>query len=481
MIGAHIDGKYRVVREIGAGGMGVVYEAEHEELERPVAVKVIRRDRVDAEATERFLAEARIAARLDHPNLVDVFDLGRLDDGTPFMVMPLLRGKDLAAFGRVPIDDALDMLADAAAGLDALHARKLAHRDVKPENLFVTDDGRVVVMDFGLAALAGEGTRLTQRGIVIGTPHYVAPECTTGAKAGARADLYSFGVVAYEMLGGRLPFDEDPNPTKMLAAKMSGAAPPLSARSRRELSARYDAVFARALSRHPEDRHESCTELVRALRAAHEDRAASVPLTLPTSATPRLVVTALALLALAGGVAWWATPEEHTSTDAATTDDETPEPEVEALNRGPYGAGASEATYPEAGSLRQAGWNTPPLTSDDGDAHGLERAEPRPPRRGRAEPDELRPSPDADRDAARALTDEATRLALRGRLPAAIRAYEEATSLDASYPPAWRGLGVSHARLGHTPEARRAFERYLTLRPDAHDAPRVRERLASLP
>lgn len=278
LVGALVGSRYRVVRELGRGGMAVVYLGEHEELGRRVAIKVIRPElQLTEHGADRFLREARTASQLSHPALVDVFDLGRLPDGRPFMVMPFLKGRDLLDFlhqeGPQPPSRVAAMLALPAAGLDAMHARSLVHRDIKPENLFVEerDAGPVVrIMDFGLAAARGQGSRLTQHGMVIGTPHYLSPEVASGTKADVAADIYALATVAYELIAGVVPFDH-PEPVRILALKMVQDAPRVSEAARRKLPAAVDEVFARALARHPEDRHRSCGELIEALRVAAED------------------------------------------------------------------------------------------------------------------------------------------------------------------------------------------------------------------
>ncbi|HJL05652.1 MAG TPA: protein kinase [Polyangiaceae bacterium LLY-WYZ-15_(1-7)] len=273
LAGETLDGRYAVEGKLGEGGMAVVYAGRHLELARPVAIKVIRRRVLTHEkAIERFQLEARTASQLGHPNIVDVFDLGRLPDGRPYMVMPRLRGMDLERFlreeGPQPAPRVAELLAGPAAALDALHAQGLVHRDVKLENLFVERQPgvpeRVLLMDFGLAAVAGVGSRLTREDTVLGTPHYLPPENATGQKAGIRGDLYALGVVAYELLVGRTPFDDD-EPLRLLATKMHRDAPAPSARAKGPLPPETDALFARVLSREPEARPSSCAAFVEEL------------------------------------------------------------------------------------------------------------------------------------------------------------------------------------------------------------------------
>lgn len=275
LIGAVIAQRYRIRRLIGSGGMGLVYAATHESLGSDVAIKVIHRHVAhDEHAVKRFLHEARTASALSHPNLVHVFDLGQLDDERPYMVMPFLEGVDVDELlewePEIPPSRVAALLSGAAAGLDALHAHGLVHRDIKPANIFVTNqaDGRETtkIMDFGLAAFERVGSRLTKVGTVVGTPEYLPPECADGTKADIRGDVYSFAVVAFEMICGRLPFDS-PNRIQVLADKMSTDAPPLSSLCRSS-NAKLDALFVEALAREPARRPASCGELIDRLAAA---------------------------------------------------------------------------------------------------------------------------------------------------------------------------------------------------------------------
>lgn len=296
LLGELVGGRYRVSHVLGEGGMGVVYAGEHAELGRKVAIKVIRPEVArDGRATERFLREARTASQLGHPNIVDVFDLGRLPDGRPYMVMPRLKGMDCEAMlrerGPQPPARVAEILSGAASGLDAMHAHGLVHRDVKPENLFLAihDDGgeTTKVMDFGLAALQNVGSRLTKVGTILGTPHYMPPECATGEKAGVAADVYALAVVAFEMIAGHLPFDGE-NPTYLLASKMTTDAPKLSELAAQPISPALDDLFARALSRRPHERPESCGAFIEELREA---AAAAPDATSATKGTEELALT----------------------------------------------------------------------------------------------------------------------------------------------------------------------------------------------
>lgn len=212
-VGALLGGRYRIRRRLGAGGMGVVYEAEHELLGRRVALKMLHPEHAErAEVRRRFENEARAVAALDHPNVVAAFDVGRTPDGAPFVVYELLAGDDLearlAAQGALPIVDVLTLGRGIAAGLAAAHALGIVHRDLKPANVFVTDGGVPKILDFGVSKLAPAlhlGTT-TRTGAFMGTPAYMAPEqLRDAASVDPRADVYALGVVLHRMLTGAMP------------------------------------------------------------------------------------------------------------------------------------------------------------------------------------------------------------------------------------------------------------------------------------
>lgn len=213
-IGVTLDGKYRIDATIGRGGMGAVYRARDTRLDRDVAVKVVRGELVSSsEAQERFKREAQLAARLQHPSIVTVFDYGTLPDGSAYLVMEYVRGEDLRArLTRSPLDwrDALELLAAIADGVEAAHREHILHRDLKPENVLLpAGGGPPKVLDFGVAKMmASTDTRgtVTAGATIVGTPAYMAPEQLRGGTVDPRADVYSLAVMTYEMLTGRLPF-----------------------------------------------------------------------------------------------------------------------------------------------------------------------------------------------------------------------------------------------------------------------------------
>jgi eukaryotic-like serine/threonine-protein kinase len=207
-------GRYTLLRPIGRGGMGAVYEAEHVHLGKRVALKTLHAPALaEAESVARFLREGRAAARVRHPHVVDVTDVG-VEDGVPYLVMELLDGEDLAAKLRreapLPVTEALDLLLPVMAAVDAMHAAGVVHRDLKPENLFLARAlGRVVpkVLDFGVARPDDAPRAASSRGDLVGTPFYLSPEQVDGARGDARSDQHALAVVLYECLCGRRPYD----------------------------------------------------------------------------------------------------------------------------------------------------------------------------------------------------------------------------------------------------------------------------------
>jgi anti-sigma factor RsiW/antitoxin (DNA-binding transcriptional repressor) of toxin-antitoxin stability system len=325
--------RYRVVRQLGRGGMGVVYQAEHRVMERLVAVKVISRALVDRpDALERFRREVRAAAKLDHPNIVKAYDAEQAGD-LQLLAMEYVEGCSLADLlareGPLPITHACHYVRQAALGLQHAFEQGMVHRDLKPHNLMLTPNGMVKVLDFGLAKLASEQSRiggeLTQENAVMGTPEYMAPEQAINTKAAdIRADIYALGCTLYCLLAGRPPFGGD-NPLSIILAHAQEPPPPVES-LRRELPAPLVALVKRMLAKSPNDRPQTPKEVADAL--APFARAAIGPAdaeTLAMSALPpppapprrRWVIpaTAAAGLALLGFGLWAGSVFKPKSTD----------------------------------------------------------------------------------------------------------------------------------------------------------------------
>jgi tRNA A-37 threonylcarbamoyl transferase component Bud32 len=277
---------YRIEERIGRGGMGLVYRAEHLNLRRRAAIKIIAPELAEAAGFhERFNREARIAAALQHPNIVTVYDAGE-EDGLLYIAMQYIEGSDLSTVlrsqGRLRPYRALDVCRQVAAALDAAHAQGLIHRDIKPANVLI--EGRTAFLtDFGLTKrIEGTQTQLTKAGDVVGTIHYVAPEQIEGGRVDARTDIYSLGCLVYHCLSGELPFARDTD-VAVIYAHLSEEPPRLTS-VRPELPAGLDAVIAKALEKAPERRFQTCADLMSAARAVID---AAGPLA--DTATPRPV------------------------------------------------------------------------------------------------------------------------------------------------------------------------------------------------
>lgn len=272
-----VGGKYRVERTLGAGGMGVVVAAVHVDLGHPVALKFILPDSVSGkDAVERFMREARAVARLKSEHVARVFDVGRDEHDNPYMVLELLEGRDLATLTKqertIAPADAVEYVLQACEGLIEAHAAGIVHRDLKPQNLFVTrrlnGSPLVKVLDFGIAKAVGAAAvgqlALTDSQAVIGSPLYMAPEHMRSARAAdTRSDVWSLGVILYELLGGQLPFDGDT--VTEVCIRVVNEAPPALVALRPELDPRLVDVTMRCLEKDPARRWQTVAQLAGAL------------------------------------------------------------------------------------------------------------------------------------------------------------------------------------------------------------------------
>ncbi len=288
VLGTLVAGRYRIIKPLGEGGMGQVYLAEHEAIEKKVAVKVLRREYSEKpDIVARFQQEAVSASRIKHPNVLDVFDFGQLDNGCFFLAMEFLEGNDLAdELTRHRLIDpqrGVRIALQICRALAAAHSRGVVHRDMKPENVFLQHigDGEEIVkiVDFGIAQLRSteeaaasepKRRRLTRTGMIFGTPEYMAPEQAAGKKADLRVDVYATGIILYEMFTGAVPFTGETF-MAVLAAHLNNPTPPMTTVCPDlQVSVEMQHVIVRALLKNPDERFQSMGELAAAILATPE-------------------------------------------------------------------------------------------------------------------------------------------------------------------------------------------------------------------
>jgi putative two-component system response regulator len=248
--------------------MATVYRAYHQALDRYVAIKVLPDFFAEeAEYLERFQQEARSVARLKHPNILDVFDFGQ-DNGVTYLVLELVSGGTLSdrLGGQMDLQDVVAILKPIAGALDYAHSQGVLHRDIKPSNILIHGDGTPVLADFGLAKMAESARKLTASGMILGTPEYMSPEQAAGQRIGPPSDIYSLGIVGYEMLTGRVPFQAD-TPVAVLLSHLNSAVPPAHELSG-ELSRHLEGALRKALAKIPDQRFTSASDFVAALTPA---------------------------------------------------------------------------------------------------------------------------------------------------------------------------------------------------------------------
>jgi serine/threonine-protein kinase len=261
LIDTLFDGRYRIQRKLGAGGMADVYLAEDQELGRRVAIKILNaRHGNDDQFIERFRREAKNAAALNHPNIVSIYDRGEAED-TYYIAMEFLDGRTLKELivgrGAAPINVAIEYARQILSALRFAHRHGIVHRDIKPHNVLVDGEGRVKVTDFGIAR-AGT-SQMTETGSIVGTAQYLSPEQARGGEVDPRSDLYSLGIVLYELLTGKTPFDGE-TPVE-IAMKHLSTAPKPPSKLRSDIPPELDMVVLRALAKNPDDRYQSADEM----------------------------------------------------------------------------------------------------------------------------------------------------------------------------------------------------------------------------
>ena len=292
MVGRVVKGRYQIMSKLGEGGMGTVYLAEQVSIGRKVALKLLRGNyAMDAEFIARFGREARLAASLNHRNIVTVYDFDQADDESLFIAMEYLDGEKLSDViqrdGPLEIGRAVRLCLRSAEGLEAAHRAGVIHRDIKPDNIMVVgEEGAetIKLMDFGIARLRDVATtsRLTRPDVIMGTPAYMAPEQTEGKEISERTDIYALGIVFYEMLSGQVPF-KAPTPAAVLLKQVQEIPVPLR-KLRREVPTEIERIVMQALEKKPErrqrDMHDLIQSLAKALKTIAED---NVPRTIMTT------------------------------------------------------------------------------------------------------------------------------------------------------------------------------------------------------
>jgi serine/threonine protein kinase len=280
LIGETLDGRYYVQRKLGEGGMGVVFAVKHAVIERPLAIKVLKKEVMrDAAVIQRFIQEAKAASRIGHPNIVDVTDFGKTPDGMTYSVMELVDGTTLSKVNKsaapLPPERAVRIAAQIARALAAAHAKGIVHRDLKPENVFLVDrDGRpdfVKIVDFGIAKVqplegVAEGPRLTRAGSVFGTPEYMAPEQASGrGDTDHRVDVYALGVILYEMLVGKVPLKGESMIRTIAMQMLEPITPPTKVNPDLNIPPALEAIVMKALAKKRDDRYSTMSDMLAAL------------------------------------------------------------------------------------------------------------------------------------------------------------------------------------------------------------------------
>src|SRR4051812_45098254 len=320
LVGTLLNGRYRLDAQVGTGGMSTVYRAFDSTLERRVAIKLMHRDiAADTDQLERFRREARAVAQLNHPHIVGVIDAGE-EDGRPYIVFEYVEGETLKGrirrLGRLPVDEAIAYAIEVARALSAAHSRGIVHRDVKPQNVLVDEEGSAKVTDFGIAR-SMDDSGLTAEGRVLGTTDYVSPEQALGHDVNGQSDIYSLGIVLFEMLTGDVPFhgenqvsvamkhvrEELPDVKKRRPEISAGLAAILDRMTCKDLRKRYpdartlEADLEEALARELSRTGRSTGEATAVLRTLPEGTRRRLPLRLRRRRLPIILIVALLVIA----------------------------------------------------------------------------------------------------------------------------------------------------------------------------------------
>jgi len=310
--GSILKAKYRILGEVARGGMGVVYSAEDLRLKRTVALKFLSPELTrEREARERFVHEAQAASELDHPNICTIHEIDETEAGQMYIAMTYYKGeslKDKIKRGPLEVNEALDIADQLARGLQKAHQRDILHRDIKPANILITEDGLVKIVDFGLARLA-RATRVTRAGTTMGTAAYMSPEQAQGQETDRRTDLWSLGVVLYEMLTGQLPFKGEREASLLYA--IVHEQPEHLKSLKPDVPPDFERIVQRALEKKPEARYSSAEEMLKDLTGYQESlripeaRPLNLPALVRQARKPRVAVPALISLLAIGFLSFW--------------------------------------------------------------------------------------------------------------------------------------------------------------------------------
>ncbi|MCC7536406.1 MAG: protein kinase [Deltaproteobacteria bacterium] len=389
LIGRIIDGKFEVRGVLGEGAMGRVYRARQVNLDKPVALKVLHKNLAnDPLLVKRFHREARAASKLAHPNSLAVIDFGGDKEGTLYIAMELLEGEDLGTVlqreGTLPPERIVDILSQVCLALEEAHEAGIVHRDLKPENIFIQHvRGKaefVKVCDFGIAKIAeeeGGASKVTMAGFVCGTPEYMSPEQARGDALDSRADLYSIGIILYEMLTGQVPFRAESALGVVTRHLTEQPKPPHEARPDAPIPAALERICMKAIAKKREDRFASAEQLRRALESALHDTAVAgresaatepvVPIP-RTGVSPVVVIAAVVLLGASAVGAWWLATRRPTEiTSPRPSAERPPAPTKTSTPSPPSGTDPFALVAPGAGGATDP---TPSPTGTSADAGG---------------------------------------------------------------------------------------------------------------
>jgi serine/threonine-protein kinase len=515
-IGKSVAGKFMVEKLLGQGGMGKVYLAHNMVLDQKVVLKVLHREYAeDPDTVKRFQHEGRAASRLRHPNVIQVLDFGAMDDGTLFMAMEYLPGCDLASIiqKEFPLGDRriVRIGSQILHALTEAHAQNIIHRDLKPENVMIEqrrgETDFVKVLDFGIAKITDAKTKLTAAGLVCGTPEYMSPEQAKGADLDPRSDLYSVGVILYQMVTGLLPFESD-TPVGFLMKHLTDTPmPPSQKQPEVEVPPELEALIMKALSKSPADRFANAEEMREALLACAPDamtpmRTASAP-SIPAPATPAkptakapppapkasapmgepaeappaksggksgIIAAAAVVLVIAGGAgAFFATR----GGDAAPAVVQNPAPPPVQPTPPPV----QPPVQPDPAVQQPQTQPVTPTTAEPAPPPAVDPAPP-PETGGKGGKGRDRRVAQVDPAEARSLMKQGDGLRAKLDCAGAIPLYKQAAAADPGLAEVQKKMAICYQSLGETKKAVRHYERYLAT--DPADAEKVKLILSTL-